>query len=177
MATPAEPEPSSLVRAARWRVPLGFACAAATFWLAAPTRASWQAGLLVAMAGEALRLWASGHIDKGREITRSGPYRFTRHPLYVGSAILGVGFAVAAWSVPVAVLAAVYLAATLTIAIRAEEATLDARFDGAYTAYREGRAAAVDRPFRWVRVVANREYRAAAGLALAFAFLYWKTSP
>src|SRR6188472_1961131 len=125
MPAPAEIEkvPSPLKRAARWRVPLGFACAAAAFWLASPTRASWIAGLLLALPGEALRLWAAGHIEKGREITRSGPYRFTRHPLYVGSAILGAGFAIAAWNLPVAALAAVYLIVTLTIAIRTEEAT------------------------------------------------------
>ena len=39
-------------------------------------------GLAVALPGELLRVWASGHIDKRREITTSGPYRFVRHPMY-----------------------------------------------------------------------------------------------
>ena len=128
----------------------------------------------MAVGGEALRIWAAGHIDKGREITRSGPYRFLRHPLYAGSTLMGIGFAIAAWSLPVAALCAAYLGLTLAAAVRTEEAALDARFEGAYTAYREGRAAPVRRRFSMARAIANREYRAAAGLVAAFAFLYWR---
>jgi hypothetical protein len=156
---------------ARRRVPIGFACAAIAYWLAQPSRASLIAGLAVALPGEALRVWAAGHLDKGREITRSGPYRWVRHPLYLGSAILGVGFIAAARSWTVAVLVGAYLALTLVAAIRAEEAALDARFGGAYADYRDGRAAPVDRPFRVARVMANREYRAVAGLVAGFALL------
>ena len=85
-------------RLARWRVPLGFVCAITALVLARPVWWSWWAGLALALPGEALRLWAAGHIEKGREITRSGPYRFVRHPLYLGSTLLGVGFALAARS-------------------------------------------------------------------------------
>jgi protein-S-isoprenylcysteine O-methyltransferase Ste14 len=161
-------------RLARYRVHLGFLAAVAALVLARPNPASWTAGLLIATAGELIRLWAAGHIEKGREITRSGPYRFVRHPLYLGSTLIGVGFSVAAWSLPVAVLCVVYLGLTLAAAVRTEEATLDARFAGAYSAYREGRAEPVARRFSWARVMANREYRAVTGLIAAFAYLYWR---
>lgn len=161
-------------RLARYRVHLGFLSAAVAFVLARPTRTSLVVGLVVAAAGELLRLWAAGHIEKGREITRSGPYRFVRHPLYLGSTLIGVGFAVAAWSWPVAALCVCYLGVTLVAAIRTEEATLDARFDGAYRAYREGKAEPVARRFSWARVMANREYRAVVGFVAAFAFLAWR---
>lgn len=167
---------SMLVRVARYRVPLGFAAALASLVLVRPTRWSFLAGLGVAVCGEALRLWAAGHIDKGREITRSGPYRFLRHPLYAGSVLIGAGFSLAAWSPVVAALCVVYLGVTLVAAVRTEEATLDAQFDGAYSAYREGRAEPVARRFSWTRVMANREYRAVAGLVAAFAYLYWWVS-
>lgn len=163
-----------LRRLARLRVPLGFLSAAVAFLLAKPILSSWLVGAMVAIVGESIRIWAAGHIEKGREITRSGPYRFVRHPLYLGSSIIGVGFAIAAWSVPVAVLCAVYLGVTIAAAVRTEEATLDARFDGEYSAYRDGRAAPVPRRFSWARVVANREYRAVIGLIVAFAFLAWR---
>jgi len=159
---------------ARVRVPLGFAAAAVAFFLARPSWTSWRLGLAIAIAGELVRLWASGHIEKGREITRSGPYRFFRHPLYMGSAFLGVGFIVAANNVAVAVLTVLYLALTLTAAARSEEAHLDEKFSGAYSDYRAGTMAPADRPYSWTRVVANREYQAVAGLAAAFAFLWWK---
>src|ERR1044071_7357195 len=93
---------------ARLRVPLGFVAAAVAFGLAKPTWRSWTAGLIVAAAGELLRLWAAGHIEKGREITRSGPYRFVRHPLYLGSSILGTGFVIAAQSVVATAIVVVY---------------------------------------------------------------------
>jgi len=47
--------------------------------------------VVVAACGELLRLWAAGHLEKSREVTTSGPYRFTRHPLYMGSTLIGIG--------------------------------------------------------------------------------------
>jgi protein-S-isoprenylcysteine O-methyltransferase Ste14 len=163
-----------LTRLARLRVPLGFIAAAVAFVLARPSWQSLSIGFAVAFAGEALRVWAAGHIEKGREITRSGPYRVIRHPLYFGSMMLAVGFAIGANSAAVGVLAAVYLGVTFYAAIRSEEAALDAKFPGAYTEYRAGRATPVDRPFTWARVIANREYRAMLGFVAAFLFLLWR---
>jgi protein-S-isoprenylcysteine O-methyltransferase Ste14 len=163
-----------IARLARYRVPLGFVAGIAALVLARPTPRTWLAGLVIASLGEALRIWAAGHIEKGREITRSGPYRFVRHPLYLGSTLIGAGAVVAAWSLPIAVICAVYMGLTLAAAVRTEEATLDAKFAGQYSAYREGRAEPVKRHFSFQRAIANREYRAAAGLVAAFVFLYWR---
>ena len=55
-------------------------------------------GGVVTLVGEACRIWAAGHLEKGLEVTRSGPYRLTRHPLYIGSAIIAAGVAIAAAS-------------------------------------------------------------------------------
>ncbi|MGE5837921.1 MAG: methyltransferase family protein [Acidobacteriota bacterium] len=159
----------------RLRVPLGFVCGAIAFWLARPTPVSVLAGMTVATVGEFIRLWAAGHIDKGREITRSGPYRFIRHPLYAGSAIMGIGFMIAARSLSSAFVVGVYVVVALVSAARAEEATLDARFAGEYSAYREGRAVPSDRPFSLARVKANREYRAVIGLILGCGLLYLRS--
>ena len=84
------------------RVTLGFVTTLAALILARPTWTTWRYGLLVALAGEAIRVWAAGHLEKGREVTSSGPYRWTGHPLYVGSSILALGVVIAAWSVPLA---------------------------------------------------------------------------
>jgi protein-S-isoprenylcysteine O-methyltransferase Ste14 len=156
---------------ARWRVPLGFLSAAVAFFLARPSWMSLVAGFLIAVPGELLRIWAAGHIDKGQEITRSGPYRYVRHPLYLGSTLLGVGFGVASRSAIVLTLTVAYLAITLVAAMRSEEAVLDTKFAGAYAAYRAGLADPVARPFSWARVAKNREYRAVMGLVAAFAIL------
>ena len=104
----------------------------------------------------------------------SGPYRLTRHPLYLGSTIIGIGLAIASASVVVALLAGIYLAVTLTAAIATEEAHLTAKFGGAYPEYREGRAPGVSRRFSAARAMKNREYRAVAGLLAVLALLSWK---
>jgi protein-S-isoprenylcysteine O-methyltransferase Ste14 len=166
---------SDLVRAlARYRVRLGFVAALAALWLARPTLDSIALGGAVAAIGEALRIWAAGHLEKGREVTASGPYRFTRHPLYVGSCLMGAGFAIAARSVASAFVAVAYLALTVTAAIRSEETHLTEKFGDAYPEYRDGRLPEVARRFSVSRAIRNREYRALAGLAAALALLAWK---
>ena len=163
-----------LQRIARLRVPLGFAFSAVAFWLAEPTPPAWQVGALVAWAGEAVRIWAAGHLEKGREVTTSGPYAFTRHPLYVGSTGIGVGLAIASASLAVAIIIGVYLAVTLTAAIRTEEAHLTEKFGAAYPEYRNGRAPGAGRRFSLARAMRNREYRAVIGLAVALVALALK---
>jgi protein-S-isoprenylcysteine O-methyltransferase Ste14 len=159
---------------ARRRVSIGFAAAAVVLWLAQPTRRSLIAGGAVALAGEAVRIWAAGHLEKGREVTQSGPYRFMRHPLYLGSTILGAGLAIACASWIVAALTATYLGLTLTAAMRSEEAHLTEKFGGEYHAYRSGGGGPAARRFSAARAIANREYRAALGLLASLALLAWK---
>jgi protein-S-isoprenylcysteine O-methyltransferase Ste14 len=158
---------------ARLRVPLGFLSAVGAYWWARPTPWSCLVGGSVALLGEGVRIWASGHLDKGREVTRSGPYRFVRHPLYLGSAIMGAGFAAGARTPATTAIVVLYLGVTLLAAIRTEEAVLDERFRGEYSAYRQGLAAPVVRPFNLERAfVTNKESRAVLGLAVGMALLW-----
>jgi protein-S-isoprenylcysteine O-methyltransferase Ste14 len=161
---------------ARRRVPLGLVVTIVTLLIAQPTWATWRVGLTIAALGEAVRIWAAGHLEKSREVTRSGPYRWTRHPLYVGSTIMALGIVIASRSAIVAVLATIYMAATLTAAIRSEEAFLTRAFGDTYDQYRESRAGPMARRFSLARAMRNREYRAAVGLAAGFALLALKVS-
>jgi protein-S-isoprenylcysteine O-methyltransferase Ste14 len=156
---------------ARRRVALGFLAAVAALLLARPTPLTWWTGLIIAVAGEAVRIWAAGHLEKGSEITRSGPYRWSRHPLYVGSSIIAAGIVIASRSVPVGIVAAFYMGATITAAIRTEETALTERFGDGYDRYRQSRAEPMPRRFSAARAMRNREYRAVAGLAGGFALL------
>jgi protein-S-isoprenylcysteine O-methyltransferase Ste14 len=159
---------------ARRRVSLGFVAAAATLVLAQPTWEAWRAGLLIAVAGECLRLWAAGHLEKSREVTRSGPYRFLRHPLYAGSIVIAIGVAVASRSVGAAAVAALYMGLTIAAAIRVEESQLRQAFGSTYDDYRASRAEPMVRRFSLARALRNREYRALGGLILGFALLALK---
>lgn len=114
--------------ARRIRVPLGFALAAVYLWRARP---SWQslleAGVFIAL-GLGLRAVASGHLRKNAEVTANGPYAYVRNPLYLGSLIVGAGFAVAGrdWWLAAGMLL-FFLAVYLPV-ILAEEAWLRANF-------------------------------------------------
>ena len=171
-------------RLARLRVPLGFAFGALVLVLARPTRLTLISGALIACLGEALRIWAAGHLNKAREVTSSGPYRWFAHPLYVGSSIMGLGLAIATGRVAAAALVAAYLGATLTAAIRSEEAFLRRTFGDRYDRYRRGRPGDAGGPparqgarrFSLAQAVANREHRAVVGLLVAGLLLLLKAT-
>jgi protein-S-isoprenylcysteine O-methyltransferase Ste14 len=175
----------------RWRVPLGFVCAFVFLLLARPKPLTLAVGGVVALAGLALRAWASGHIRKNSQLAVSGPYAHTRNPLYLGSFILGIGFIIAAassWWLLIllgALFAALFLGIYLPV-MRVESATLAQLFGDEYeryavavpllfprlTAYRPagGVAASFD-PSLYLRY---REYRAALGLLVAWGVLTLK---
>ena len=161
---------------ARFRVALGFAGGVAVFWFAAPTRGSIVAGLPLAIAGELIRLWAAGHLNKSREVTRSGPYRFVAHPLYLGSSLIGAGLAIGSRSWIVAGIVLAYLLVTLTAAIKNEERFLREKFGRLYDEYRVEHVVDRERRFSWSRAMTNREYRAMAGVAVALLLLVWKAT-
>jgi len=168
---------------ARLRVTLGFVVGAIVLALARPTARSLAIGLSVAAAGEAIRVWASGHLNKAREVTTSGPYRWVPHPLYVGSSVMGLGLAIACASIPVAVLIVVYLVVTLTAAIKSEEAFLRRTFGDQYDLYRAGqRAKRADssrhppRRFSAAQAIANREHRALLGFLIAALLLVLRSA-
>jgi isoprenylcysteine carboxyl methyltransferase (ICMT) family protein YpbQ len=168
---------------ARFRVALGFVFGVLVLVLAQPTASSLLIGMSIAACGEAIRIWAAGHLRKSSEVTVSGPYRWVAHPLYVGSSVMGAGLAIAAASAIVAALIGLYLVATLTAAIKSEEAFLRRAFGDQYDLYRSGvaakrreRSAASRRAFSLQQAMANREYRAVAGLGIAILLLIWKAT-
>jgi protein-S-isoprenylcysteine O-methyltransferase Ste14 len=114
--------------ARRIRVPLGFVFAVLYFWLARPTWRFIALGVVLIVAGLVIRALASGHVQKNEALAMSGPYAYTRNPLYLGSLIMGIGFALAArsWWIGIA-LVVMFLAIYLPV-IRGEEEFLRAKF-------------------------------------------------
>jgi protein-S-isoprenylcysteine O-methyltransferase Ste14 len=161
---------------ARRRVALGFVAALIAVFVSQPTWTSWTVGLVVAFAGEAIRVWAAGHLEKGREVTMSGPYQFMKHPLYVGSGMMALGVTLAARSVPLAVLTTLYMVATIAAAVSTEEAHLRQKFGAAYDRYARAEGLNVRREFSLERAMRNREYRAAGGLLAGFLILALKVA-
>jgi len=168
---------------ARLRVTLGFVFGALVLALARPTPRSLAIGFGIAALGEAIRIWAAGHLNKSREVTTSGPYRWVAHPLYVGSAVMGVGLAIAGASLTATTVIAAYLVTTLTAAVKSEETYLRRTFGEQYELYRESQRARrqlntgrAQRRFSLELARSNREYRAVAGFLVAILLLVLKAA-
>ena len=114
--------------ARRIRVPLGFAFAVLYFWLARPTWRFLVLGAALIVPGLLIRALASGHVRKNEALAMSGPYAYTRNPLYLGSLLIGLGFAVASRSWWVVVVLIVMFFAIYVPVIRGEEKFLREKF-------------------------------------------------
>src|SRR5512146_591321 len=114
--------------ATRMRVPLGFLFAAAYLWFAHPAWIWISAGCVLIVAGILVRASASGHIRKNRELTTTGPYAYTRNPLYLGSVLIAVGFVIAARNPWIALGALAMCLIIYVPVIRAEEKYLSSAF-------------------------------------------------
>jgi protein-S-isoprenylcysteine O-methyltransferase Ste14 len=162
------------------RVPLGFLFAALYLWLARPTAASMLLGSGLILPGLAVRARASGHVRKNEQLATSGPYAYTRNPLYLGSLILAAGFAVAARNWWIAAALVLFFVAIYVPVIRAEEAFLRQRFPQfeEYAAKVPSMlprltrfAAATPSVFSWDLYLKHREYHALLGSTLMMAAL------
>lgn len=180
----------------RWRVPLGFVVAALFIVLARPRAATLAIGGAVAVCGLLVRAWASGHIRKNDALATSGPYAYTRNPLYLGTFILGAGFTIAAagnWWLLYVVLGGMFAALFLGIylpVMRVEALTLAQLFGEDYrryaqsvpllfprfTPYRDEDDGARSRGLKFdlSLYLRYREYRAALGLLLGWSVLALK---
>ena len=165
----------------RLRVPLGWVAGAALVALARPRPWSLLAGFALAVAGEAVRVWASGHIEKTRVLATGGPYAHTRNPLYLGSTLMAAGIALAAASPWAAAVAAAYFLIFYPSAVRGEAAFLAGRFPESYLPWAETVPLFLPRllpagprasRFSWERVRLNREWRTALAVPLALLVLW-----
>jgi len=114
--------------ARRVRVPLGFLFAAFYIWRARPTWASLAAGAVVSILGITIRALASGQVQKDRVLTQTGPYAYVRNPLYLGSIVIAIGFAIAARDLWIVAILVIFFAAVYVPVIRGEENFLRGRF-------------------------------------------------
>jgi protein-S-isoprenylcysteine O-methyltransferase Ste14 len=168
--------------ARRIRVPLGFVLAAVFIWLARPTVLSISIGACVVAVGVWIRAIASGHVDKNATLAMSGPYAYTRNPLYLGSIVIAAGFAIAALSVWVALILLLMFVAIYVPVIRSEEIYLRSKF-AEYDSYaqrvprllpRLGSERANGGEFSRELYFKHREYNALAGAAAMLAALVLK---
>jgi protein-S-isoprenylcysteine O-methyltransferase Ste14 len=119
----------------RWRVRIGYLLAVVVLFLAQPTPRSILIGAAVGLIGLAVRAYSAGYLHKQDVLTTTGPYAYTRNPLYFGSSILAVGASVAMRSWLAAALILVYFAVVYTFVMRREEMELRGKHGTAFDAY------------------------------------------
>jgi protein-S-isoprenylcysteine O-methyltransferase Ste14 len=172
----------------RWRVRLGYPLAIVVLWFARPTPCSITIGAIVGLIGLWLRAYAAGYLQKHEILSVRGPYARTRNPLYLGSAILAVGVAMATHSWVSSVLLCLYFTIFYPIVMRREEAELRERYGVSFDEYARVVPLFIPRvtaaklhgsgvgAFSLAQYKKNREYQAAIGflLLLVLLFLMWR---
>jgi protein-S-isoprenylcysteine O-methyltransferase Ste14 len=176
----------------RWRVRVGYPVAVVYWLLARPTRHSIVYGSVLAAFGLLIRGIASGHLRKDQELAVTGPYACTRNPLYLGSALLAVGFIIAGHSWIAGVLVGAYFGIFYYAVMRNEEEDLRARFGAAFTEYTARVPLFFPRPpkapvqvadsvsestgkFSTSQYLRNREYQALVGTAVGLGIMWLRT--
>lgn len=159
----------------RYRVVFGYAVGILVLVLARPTPRSLLFALPLVVLGETVRLWASGHLEKAERLATGGPYAHTRNPLYLGSALLALGMAVACSSSAVVAAVILYMGAFYPSVVREEADFLRRKFGAEHEAWarevpaflpRLAAGGPRDTRFEWARVRRNREWWTAAALPL-----------
>lgn len=163
---------------ARWRVRLGYLLAMVVLFLARPTPVSILIGGLVGAVGLVIRAYAAGYLHKQEILTISGPYAYTRNPLYFGSSFLAAGAAIATHSLWSAALLLIYFASVYRLVMRREEMELRLKHGAEFDAYaarvplffpRLTSSSTVDATkvaFSWRQFRKNHEYQATLGFVL-----------
>jgi protein-S-isoprenylcysteine O-methyltransferase Ste14 len=115
-------------------------------WSFMPRAVRWPIGLILSMAGVALFVAAIRAFDAAgtpvpgnrptTAIVRSGPYRFSRNPIYVAFALIHLGVAASFGSWWLLVTLAVSIGVIATVIVPREERYLEARFGSIYSAYK-----------------------------------------
>ena len=167
----------------RIRVTAGYVFAAIFIIFCRPTGQLLLIGVIIAVVGLLIRAWACGHLRKQAELDTSGPYAYTRNPLYLGSFLITVGFAMASGVWWLAVLSIVFFLGIYLPVMRVEAKTLVELFGDDYhrysravplffprlTPYRDENARGIKfDPSLYMRY---REYQAAMGLVVAWSIL------
>jgi protein-S-isoprenylcysteine O-methyltransferase Ste14 len=171
----------------RWRVRAGYPLAIIYILLATPSVMLIAAGGAIAVMGLVIRAAAAGNLRKLETLTTSGPYSWTRNPLYLGSSFLVAGFAVAGGSISSALIIIAYFLVFYPAVMRKEESELRVRYGAAFDAYaarvplffprppnRSGSTPLTgsDASFSWRQYRRNREYQAALGTLGALALVW-----
>jgi protein-S-isoprenylcysteine O-methyltransferase Ste14 len=139
--------------------------------------------IVFSLLGVIIRTWASGYLQKNKSVISSGPYQYTRNPLYLGSFIIGLGFFLAIINIAAVLVIAFIFAYIYYSVILDEERILEEKFGDEFKEYKNRVPRIIpnfsggERPlaptlFSWGNVFRNKEYNAWLGFLLALGLIY-----
>jgi len=162
----------------RIRVPMGLVFGLAYLYFCQPNWTAFAVGMLPALLGYGIRIWASGRLYKWKGLAVAGPYAWTRNPLYLGSFVLGLGFMLASGQLSLLIAFLGLYVLIYVPVMRREEQELISAYTDDYSAYRRRvplffprvphtrRFDSVQPGFSWPQVLENREHRTGVGFGL-----------
>jgi protein-S-isoprenylcysteine O-methyltransferase Ste14 len=160
----------------RVRVTCGYIFAIVFLAFCRPTARSIVIGVSIAVVGLLLRAWACGHLRKGKELDISGPYAYTRNPLYLGSFLITIGFGAASNVWWLAAAAVVFFLSIYLPVINVETSELESVMGDDYREYAAGVPRFLPRLTPWRKeargfdfqlYLKNGEYMAVIGVVAA----------
>lgn len=168
-----------------WRVRAGSLGLVLVLVLAKPTPRSFSIGLAVCLLGIALRTWAAGHLRKEKELAVSGPYQYTRNPLYLGNLFVGSGVVLGAHSWWALAIFVFYFLLFYPAVVQREKDRMKELFPEKYEAYRKfvplffprfrSSSSSGNTAFSWAHYLKNKEYRGLAAASIFWAIMLAKT--
>lgn len=134
-----------------------------------PNEPSFKAGMWWIIIGLLIRLWANGYAIKLDKLTTLGPYAFIRHPLYLGTMLVIIGFVIMLKLAVPGVLFTALVAFIYYWTIKKEERQLEGKFGNLYINYKEKVPAIIPTifpycegqkwPFSFKRLIQSQEYK------------------
>ena len=165
----------------KWRVRVSLLFVILAIVLAKPEIWAILVGVGLTIIGLGIRTWACGHLEKEKELTTSGPYRYTRNPLYFGNLLIGLGIVIASQSWWVLGCAFVVFVIFYPVIILSEKQKMEGLFPIEYATYKKhvplffpiyfSTWPHQDIRFHWGKYKKNKELRAIIGSALVWLLL------
>ncbi len=166
----------------KWRVRLGHLFAVCIVVFATPRLSTLAAGTVTALIGEAIRIYSAGVIDKNTTLSRTGPYAYTRNPLYLGSFFMYLGFCIASGNVYITASFFIFFFVVYYATILREEAFLRGKFGERYEVFCAEVPRFFPRPvptrgegtarFEWRRMMGNKEHEGLIATVVILALMW-----
>jgi len=166
------------------RISLSIVVGIVLYVFAMPTPWTIVASLPIILLGEGIRIWSSGYITKNKALVQNGPYALTRHPLYLGNFVIGLGFAVMTAKMSLIILYCVAFGMIYFSTIAEEEESLRERFGQEFSEYARQVPPFIPRPtgitnshmrFQWERVKGHREYKTWLAIGIFLVLMVFKS--